>query len=184
MPFGPPRSRLVAPLAVSVATLLGLSGCGDDSGSSSTSADATTTSIEIEDVDACALIDDLAIDDVFPDEIPEPEGKNLGNGAAECDWDGEDAELLVSVLPAATFTADYADRITGGPEVSSVALPEDAVGFEGMVGIERSSGRGTTVGFTSDDLGVMVAVRTGEEGDPDTDLALATEVAEAIAAEV
>ena len=79
---------------------------------------------------------------------------------------------------------DYVDQLVVAGPVESDVLGEDAVSFDGLVGIGRASAQGSSVAFSAGDVGVIVAVRTGEDGSPDADRPLAIGVAEAIATQL
>jgi hypothetical protein len=108
--------------------------------------------------DACALLDDAALDPLFPGDIPKPSGTSMGDGFAECEWAAKDGPLvLVSKLPAADFRSDYVKQLNVTAPVAGVG--DGAVSFPGLVGIGRGSADGGSVGFTSGDTAVIVAVR-------------------------
>ena len=131
-------------------------------------------------IDPCTLVSDETLAEIFPTGAPEPEGTDYGAGFSDCAWDAPDAFLGMSLVPEANFASDFVDQLNlGGPVTSDVLGPE-AVSFPGTVGIASGSSGGATVGFVKDGRGVLVAVRSGEEGGP-SDLGTATRVAEEVA---
>lgn len=129
--------------------------------------------------DACELLDDAALEPLFPDGVPDPAGTSMGEGFAECEW-GEESDgpvVLVSTLPAGDFRTDYVDQLDVSAPVAG--LGDGAVSFPGFVGLGRGSAGGGTVGFTRADRAALVAVRTG--GGPSADAAQASDLASAVA---
>ncbi len=91
----------------------------------------------------------------------------------------------MTLVPSANFAADLVDELNidapaMSDPVTSDELGPDAVSFPGTVGIGSAPSGGATVGFVKDGAGVLVAVRSGEEGGP-SDLGTATRVAEEVA---
>lgn len=129
----------------------------------------------------CALItaDDVAA--VHPSGAPEPDESSFGSGFDECVWEGDtDAVLRVSVVPLDAWHADYADQLVSSGSIAE--LGDDALSFDGVVGIGHVSSGGATAAFTSGDAGYLVAVRTGDGSNAGPDLALATEIGQRIRA--
>jgi hypothetical protein len=169
-------------------TALLVGGCGDDDdageagdGGFTTFPLGTATTVAIQSpIDACALVGDADLAPVFPDGPPEPSLTDYGEGFSECEWEEGDALVLVSVVPVDNFGPDYVDQLNVTGPVDAAELGDDAVSFPGVVGIGRASGGGSTVGFTTDAHGALVAVR-GPTGDADTDLSTATDLAVVVA---
>ena len=188
--------RLTTITMLGLALALGLAACGSDDASDSTSLPAATDVMppvptETAAVpssaadDPCALVEDSELATLFAAAgAPESESNVLGEGFGECVWEGDNAHLSVSIVPEENFQSDFVDQLNVSGPVESAALGDTAVSFPGVVGIGRAEGGGTSVGFSKDDTGVIVAVRTGTEGNPGADLALATKVAESIAAQL
>lgn len=180
-------------LALAGILMAALTACGGDDDGGDEAVDppeevATTTGGDGGDDDAdgsagdpCSLVPDALLSAVFPSGDAEADGNDHGAGFAECTWAAGETELVVSIVPAESYQSDYLDQLNVGPPIESAVLGDGAVGFPGLVGIGRVSADGSTVGFTSGDLGVLVAVRTGADGAPATDLPLAISIAEAIA---
>jgi hypothetical protein len=166
------------PLGLVLAFLtVGLAACGSGSTSPETSAVESAAAD-----DPCALVSDAELGKVFASGAPEGKSRLFGPGDGECEWEGDDAYLSVSVVPASNYTSDFVDQLNVSGPVDSATLGGDAVSFPGVVGIGRAAPGGTSVGFSQGDTGVIVAVKTGADGNPAADLALATKVAESIAA--
>ena len=156
---------LVLPLLVVMA-----SGCGGDDEADSDGSKFASSPDADEEPDqgeACDLLDDDDLADLFPDGAPDPSGTSLGAGFAECDWGNDDdvAQVLVSVLPADDFRSDYLEQLNVTTPVTG--LGDEAVTFPGFVGIGRGSAAGGSVGFVAGDEAVIVAVRS--TGDPAAD---------------
>jgi hypothetical protein len=173
-------------LALAVCPLLA-AGCSDDDGTEAGDGGFTTfplgtaTTVAVPTpIDACALVEDTDLASVFPQGPPEPSLTDYGAGFSECEWEQGDALVLVSVVPVDNFGPDYVDQLNVTGPVDAEQLGNGAVAFPGVVGIGRASGGGTTVGFTTDANGVLVAVRSGaDEGD--ADLPAATRLAIVVA---
>ncbi len=132
--------------------------------------------------DACALLTAEDLQRVFPADDPVAAGENFGEGFLECVWTGKNAELIVSLLPAATLATDYTDRMEPLLTSSDFGELADAQAYESMVGIGRTGARGHTVIFTLGGQGVMVAVRLGAEGSRPADVGAAAELAQEVGA--
>jgi hypothetical protein len=174
----------VVRLALALAALvLALAGCGDDSSGPDSAAAPTgagTDTGAAASSGPCAVVPDSAVAQVFTGTRPEVEAEDLTQGFATCTWTDADNELIVSIVPAKNLQSDYKDQLNmSGPVGSSVFA--DGVSFPGTVAIGKANSKGTTVGFTAGDSGYLVAVRTGKDGDPKKDLALATSISEEIA---
>ncbi len=192
-------------LAMAAMSMASLAACGGDDGASvddaevtavagettTTDADGDGEAIDSDDdeaaggaADPCALVSEELLASVFSDVDIDVDDNNLGAGFAECTWEAGDSELVVSIVPAANYQSDYIDQLNVGAPIDSAVLGPEAVEFPGLVGIGRASSKGSTVGFTAGDLGALVAVRTGEDGAPDTDLPLAVDIAEVVATQL
>jgi len=167
------------------AVLLAAAGCGSDDSGGPDSAVAPTGASGTDTGAAassgpCAVVPDSAVAVVFNGPRPELDAKDLTKGFATCTWTDASSELIVSIVPKPNLQSDYKDQLNvSGPVQSSVFA--DGVSFPGTVAIGKANAKGSTVGFTSGDTGYLVAVRTGKDGDPKQDLALATTVAEGVA---
>jgi hypothetical protein len=125
----------------------------------------------------CELLDDADLAGVFA-EVPEPSGTSLGAGFAECSWAADGVEVLVSVLPADDFKADYVAQLNVTSPVTE--LGDEAVSFPGFVGVGRGSAGGGSVGFVAGKEAAIVAVRSGD--DPAADAATAVELGRTVEA--
>jgi hypothetical protein len=169
------RWPLVVATLVSFALVAGCSDNKDDARRADTKVELSNRQSQGA---ACALLDDAALDHLFPGDVPEPSGSSMGEGFAECEWaaKGDGPLVLVSKLPAADFRNDYLKQLTVTAPVAGVG--DRAVSFPGLVGIGRGSAGGGSVGFTSGDTAVIVAVRA--TGNPTRDAAQATALAKQI----
>lgn len=159
--------------------LVAACGADDDAGGDGSKLDTSPAADEEpEPGDACELLNDDDLAELFPDGAPEPSGTAIGSGFAECGWGDDDdkAQVLVSLLPADDFRSDYLEQLNVTAPVSE--LGDQAVTFPGFVGIGRGSANGGSVGFVSGDAAVIVAVRSS--GDPATDAARAAVVEAAL----
>lgn len=173
-----PAALLVAVLGC-VPVLAGCSDDGDDTGSGSKAPVSDGSGGEGSQGDACTLLDEDALDDLFPDGVPDPAGTSMGEGFAECEWgsDSDGTMVLVSTLPVGDFQTDYVDQLEVSAPVAGVG--DSAVSFPGFVGIGRGSAGGGSVGLTKGDDAALVAVRSS--GEPAADAALASELAMVVA---
>ena len=174
-----PRSTA---LLVAVIGCIGLvAGCGDDDDAQESKAPTTDGSDKGgSQGDACTLLDDDALEPLFPDGVPEPMGTSMGAGFAECEWgsESEGTLVLISTLPATDFQSDYVDQLDVTAPVAGIG--DSAVSFPGFVGIGRGSSGGGSVGFAKGDQAALVAVRSS--GEPAADAELASQLAgEAVA---
>ena len=165
-------------LSMLLVGLVVAAGCGDP-GDDDESGSKLPTGRESQG-DACKLLDDTALDPVFPEGVPDPSGTSMGEGLAECEWGSESdgTTVLLSILPASDFQSDYVDQLDVTAPVTGIG--DRAVSFPGFVGIGRGSAGGGSVGFAKGDRAVMVAVRSS--GEPAADAGLASDLATAVAA--
>jgi hypothetical protein len=177
-------TRSLALVAVLAAVGAGCSdgggdGAGDGDAPAETSAFAERGGSRDSQGDTCGLLDDTALEPLFPDGVPDPAGTSMGEGFAECEW-GEESDgpvVLVSTLPAGDFRTDYVDQLDVSAPVAG--LGDGAVSFPGFVGLGRGSAGGGSVGFTQGDRAALVAVRTG--GAPTADAGRAADLASTVA---
>jgi hypothetical protein len=160
--------------------------CGDGGGDDEADTDGSklarspAADDESDQGEACDLLDDDDLADLFPDGAPDPSGTSMGAGFAECGWGNDDdvAQVLVSVLPADDYRSDYLEQLNVTTPVTG--LGDEAVTFPGFVGVGRGSATGGSVGFVIGDEAVIVAVRS--TGDPAADAAQAAALGVAVEA--
>jgi hypothetical protein len=181
------NGRLLRRLSLLAAVTLSavvVAGCGDDgdgeSGSKLPTGDVADRGDDsASQGDACALLDDAALESLFPDGVPDPSGTSMGEGFAECEWgtESDGPVVLLSTLPASDFQSDYVDQLNVTAPVTGIG--DRAVSFPGFVGIGRGSAGGGSVGFAKGDRAALVAVRSS--GEPSADAGLASDLAGVVA---
>jgi hypothetical protein len=88
--------------------------------------------------------------------------KSYGSGFSECLWEGTgDNTIRLSVMPTADLKSDYIGKLN---KIGTVpALGENGTAFPGVLGIGHTSRGGASVGFTNNQHGFILAVRTGTD---------------------
>lgn len=136
--------------------------------------DASTTGEAGASGDPCGMLDAAALEIVFTGGAPEPELEDMGQGFAQCTWAEGETEVWLTVMPPLNMD-DYLEA--GGEELGDSGLGAGAVTYQSSIGLGRVSTGGGTVAFTSDEAGVIIAVRGDAVGDP---VATAIELAELV----
>ena len=118
--------------------------------------------------DPCALVEDSELATLFAAAgAPEPESNVLGEGFGECIWEGDNAYLSVAIVPEDELPVGLrgpAERERPGRVGRARRRPRSPSRASSESG--RAEGGGTSVGFSKDDTGVIVAARTGDRGQP------------------